>query len=90
MSNDEQGVESFFFWGGWWFLATVLNNLAKKIIHKTGCDCCYGEIIGSSGGPRHLSTIPLKNFHLFKIAESVINLCLKKFLTNNFKQVKVF
>ena len=37
-----------------------------------------GEIIESSGGPRYLSTIPLKNFHLFKIAESVINLCLKK------------
>ena len=48
------------------------------------------EIIESSSGPRHLSTIPLKNFHLFKIAESVINLCLKNFLTNNFKQVKVF
>ena len=32
-----------------------------------------GEIIDSSGRPRHLSTIPLKNFHLFKIAESVIN-----------------
>ena len=28
-----------------------------------------GEIIESSGGPRYLSTIPLKNFHLFKIAE---------------------
>ena len=37
-----------------------------------------GEIIEISGGPRHLSTIPLKNFHLFKIAESVINFCLKK------------
>ena len=36
------------------------------------------EIIESSGGPRHLSTIPLKNFHLFKIAESVINFCFKK------------
>ena len=37
-----------------------------------------GEIIESSSGPRHLSTIPLKNFHLFKIAESLINFCLKK------------
>ena len=37
------------------------------------------EIVKSSGEPRHLSTIPLKNFHLFKIAESVINFCLKKF-----------
>ena len=39
----------------------------------------YGEIIKSFGGPRYLFTIPLKNFHLFKIAKSVINLCLKKF-----------
>ena len=38
-----------------------------------------GEIIESSSGPRHLSTIPLKNFLLFKIAESIINFCLKKF-----------
>ena len=34
------------------------------------------EIIESSGGPRHLSTIPLKN--LFKIAESIINFYFKK------------
>ena len=40
--------------------------------------CILGEIIESSGGPRHLYTIPLKTFHLFRIAESVINLCLKK------------
>ena len=38
-----------------------------------------GEIIEFSGGPRHLSTILLKNFNLFKIAESVINFCLKIF-----------
>ena len=37
-----------------------------------------GEIIESFGEPRHLSTIPLKNFHLFKIAELVINFCFKK------------
>ena len=37
-----------------------------------------GEIIELSGGPRHLSTIPLKNFHLFKIAKLVINFCFKK------------
>ena len=48
------------------------------------------EIKEFSGGPRHLSTIPLKNFYLFKIAESVINFCLKIFLTNNFKHVEVF
>ena len=37
-----------------------------------------GEIIESSSWSRHLSIIPLKNFHLFKIAKSVINFCLKK------------
>ena len=36
------------------------------------------EIIESSGGSRHLSTIPLKNFYLFKIAKLIINFCLKK------------
>ena len=45
----------------------------------------HGEIIESSGRPRHLSIVPLKNFHLFKIAKSVINFYLKKFITNNFK-----
>ena len=45
--------------------------------YKKGCD--DGEIIESSDGSYHLSTIPLKNFQLFKIAELVINLCLKNF-----------
>ena len=44
--------------------------------YKKGCD--DGEIIEPSDGSHHLSTIPLKNFHLFKITESVINFCLKK------------
>ena len=39
----------------------------------------FGEIIQSSGGPRHLSTILLKGSHLFKIAESVIKFYLKIF-----------
>ena len=53
--------------------------------HKTG------EIIECSDRPHHLSTIPLKNFHLFKIAELIINFYLKKKnLTKNFKQVEVF
>ena len=42
---------------------------------------CYGEsreIIQSSSGPRHLSTISLKDSYLFKIAKSVISFCLKK------------
>ena len=42
---------------------------------------CYGEsreIIQSSSGPCHSSTISLKDSYLFKIAESVISFCLKK------------
>ena len=35
-----------------------------------------GEIIQSSCGPRHLSTIPLKDSYLFKIFESVISFYL--------------
>ena len=37
-----------------------------------------GEIIESSGGPRHLSAIPLKAFYLFKMTKSIINFGLKK------------
>ena len=37
-----------------------------------------GEIIQYSDGPCHLSTILLKDRHLFKIAESLINFRLKK------------
>ena len=39
------------------------------------------------GGPRHLSTIPVKGSHLFKIAESVFSFYLK---LHNLKQVRVF
>ena len=38
-----------------------------------------GETIQYSDGPRHLLIIPLKDCHLFKIAESLINFRLKKF-----------
>ena len=38
-----------------------------------------GEIIQLSDGSRHLSTIPLKESHLFKITKSVISFCLNKF-----------
>lgn len=36
------------------------------------------KLYSPHGGPRHLFTISLKDSHLFKIAESVINFCLKK------------
>ena len=66
----------------------MLCNIFYIFIIHVGCG--YGEIIESSGEPRHLSTISLKNFYLFKIAESIINLCLKKFYNNNFKHVEDF
>ena len=49
-----------------------LPNSVRKWPHQR-------EIIKSSSGPRHLSTIPLKNFHLFTIAESVTKFLFKKF-----------
>ena len=39
------------------------------------------------GRPRHLFTIQVKDFHLFKIAELVFSFYLK---LHNFKQVRVF
>ena len=61
------------------FNAVELNNKNLHLI--------FGEIIVFL---RHLFTIPLKIFYLFKIVESIINFYLKKFLTNNFKHIKVF
>ena len=49
------------------------------------------QTIQSFSRPRHLSTIPLKNFHLFKIVELVISFYFKNFFNPAiFKQVKVF
>jgi len=71
-----------------------LINSQLKYIYFFNDICFYmgnvGEIIESSSEPRYLSTVALKNFNLFKIAVLVINFCLKNFLTNNFKQMKVF
>ena len=47
-------------------------NKKKNYVRK------FGEIIQSSNRPRHMFIIPLKDFHLFKIAESVISFYLKK------------
>ena len=55
----------------WWWLSCL--------VVERGTEAGIREIIDSSSGPRHLSTILLKNFDLFKIAESVINFCLKFF-----------
>ena len=42
----------------------------------------WEKLYGSHGEPRHLCIIPLKNFHLFKITESVFKFYLKLY---NFK-----
>ena len=55
-----------------------MSNLIKALGTQTYGSTC-GEIIESSGGLRHSFTILLKNFYLFKIAETVINFCLKFF-----------
>ena len=47
--------------------AAKYNN--NKINKQNQCRLLAGEIIKSSGRPHHLSIIPLKNFHLFKIVE---------------------
>ena len=57
----------------WW------GDMAKNLCHQFFNDLSSSwEIIQSSSRPRYLSTISLKNSHLFKIAESVITFCLKK------------
>ena len=72
------------------FLHNQGNNVESKLLvsslkHHASCVARVGqhggwwEIIESYSGPHHLSTIPLKNFHLFKITESVFNFCLKFF-----------
>ena len=52
---------------------------ACSLLWQQGSRSRGREIIESSDGPHHLSTISLKNFRLFKIAEPVINFYLKKF-----------
>ena len=47
----------------------------------------YDKLYGPHGGPWHLSTIPIKDSYIFKIAESVFSFYLKFY---NFKQVEVF
>ena len=67
----------------------------KKILKKSELKCftvksinCFlpksGEIIESFRGLCQLFTISLKNFYLFKIAESVINFRFKKFSNQQF------
>ena len=57
----------------------IIITCSKQIIILNRSQPFFGEIIESSSVSRHLSTISLKNFNLFKIAESVINFYLKFF-----------
>ena len=59
----------------------IFKNISNKI-------CVYLEKLYSPHGePRYLSTIPVKDSHLFKIVESVFSFYLK---LQNFKQLGVF
>ena len=51
----------------------LLLKFIVKSIHPNS-----RAIIQSSGRSRHLSTITLKDSHLFKIVESIISFCLKE------------
>ena len=46
---------------------------------STHLDSLSLSLFLSRGELRYLSTIPLKNLHLFKITESIISLCFKNF-----------
>ena len=48
------------------------NSHAPRVVH-------LGKIIQFHGGPCHLSAIPLKDSHLFKITELVISFYLNFF-----------
>ena len=57
--------------------------MAKNLCHQFFNDLSSSwEIIQSFSRPSHLSIISLKNFHLFKIAESVITFYLKLAILN--------
>ena len=61
LRDDHFGIYQF---------SALLYDYHDHFMHQ--CNTIHprdGEIIRSSGGPRHLSTIPLKNSHLFKIVE---------------------
>ena len=58
------------------FLKTAFNILVP--LKKEQFDQDKRKTIEYFDGSCYLSTISLKNFHLFKIAELVINFCLKK------------
>ena len=80
MSQFNLSGKIFFFLGGLFHEVVKLetNDWVLLLIPLHSVTAA-GEIIEPSDGPRYFSTISLKNFHLFKIAELVINFCLKKF-----------
>ena len=73
-----------------WNHITCLTHFKPRnfVIHKniqTKLECkivnpqFYEKLCYLHGGPHHLSTIPLKESHLFKTAESIISFSLKIF-----------
>ena len=60
----------------------IYRNCDDSNCHPLQCWSASGDIIESSSGPRHLSTIPLIDSHLFKIVKLVIIFCLKKFFNS--------
>ena len=58
-------------------VATIWEN--KRLVFEADHSVNALLRLQSSGGPRHLSTIPLKDSHLLKIVESVISFYFKKF-----------
>ena len=59
----------------------ICKNISKKM------SVYLVKLYGPHGKPRYLSTIPVKDSHLFKIVESVFSFYLK---LQNFKQLGVF
>ena len=74
-------ISSWLLWLGHHYIRHKAMRLVL-VYDSVECEKLYGPY----GGSRHLS-ISVKNFHLFKIAESVFSFYLK---LHNFKQVEVF
>ena len=58
-----------------------VKRFKKKKNQSQGRGHLIKKLYHSYGGLRYLSTILLKDFHLFKIAESVISFCFNFFLS---------
>ena len=79
IKDGRQNCQDFFSFFGENLVRLEVNTGGENCQDLVASTCCdgaavyLGEIIESSGGPRHLSTILLKNCYLFKITKSIIN-----------------